>query len=78
MDVTHSRQIDHQATVADRIAGDVMTASPYGDEQIVFATEIHRRDDVGGAGTSDDNRGATVDHSIPDTSGLIVTRRRRQ
>jgi hypothetical protein len=39
-------EVDHQAAVGDREAGDVVTAAPHADLKVVFACDAHRGDDV--------------------------------
>jgi hypothetical protein len=71
-DALHRRQVDHQTAVADGIAGDVVTAAPHGDEQVVGSRKVHRADDVGGPGTAGDQGRFAVDGAVPDASRDVV------
>ncbi len=66
------RQIDHQAAIADGVAGNVVAAAAHGDEKSVFPGKIHGGDDVGGADATHDQAGPPVDHGIPDAACVIV------
>src|SRR4030067_239992 len=52
--------------VMPRGAGVVVPAAPHGDTQAMLGGEVDATDHVGGAGTADDQRGAPVNHGIPD------------
>jgi hypothetical protein len=68
----HLREVDHEGTVADGLAGDVVAAAFDGDEQAVLAGELHAMHDVGGVDAAGDERRAAVDHAVPDLAGVAV------
>ena len=68
----HPRQVNHEATIADSVAGDVMTASAHGHQQIVATGKVHRGHDIGHSSTAGDQRRPFVDHPIPDLAGVII------
>ena len=51
-----------------------MAAAAHGDEKIALARETDRPRDVGGAGAARDERGMTVDRTVPDRAGGVVLR----
>ena len=57
-DALHRREVDHQAAVADGVAGDVVTAPADGHQQMVGPREIDRPDHVGGTGAPRDQQRA--------------------
>jgi len=69
----HQGQVDEEAAVADRIAGDVVAAAAHGNEQLFVAREIDRVDDVGGAQAADHEGWTSVDHAVPDRTSGVVT-----
>src|SRR4051812_4086131 len=70
--LTHRRQIDRQATVAERIAGDIVSSAAHREHEPVIAGEAHRLYDVVGAGAAHDDRRLAVDHRVPDGPGVFV------
>src|SRR5262245_51098926 len=50
-----------------------MTPATYGDQQVVRAGEVYRAAHVGDAGAAGNEIGVTVDHSVVDLAGGIVT-----
>ena len=70
--VAHGRQVDHQRTIAHRVAGDVVSATPDGNGEAVRPGDLDGRDDVGHVRDPDDDRGSTVDHRVPHGPRLVV------
>ena len=68
----HQAQIDHHAAVADRAAGDVVATAADRNQRALVAGEIHRRRDVGCAGTAHDDGRPPVDHRVPDGARGVV------
>ncbi len=68
----HRGQVDHEATIADGIAGDTMAAPTDRDEELVGSGEIDGGDDICGSGTADKQSWLAVDHAIPDLPGGFV------
>jgi hypothetical protein len=66
------REVDHQAAVGDRLAGDVLAAATDRDLESRVPAEVDRVDDVGGVVTSRDHRGMLVDQAVVDAPGLVV------
>jgi hypothetical protein len=50
----------------------VVASAPYGDLQIVVASETHGRDHVGGPDASGDQARAPVNGTVPDCTGDVV------
>jgi hypothetical protein len=71
-DVFHEREIDHEAVVADGIAGDVMTATPDGNEELLCAPKSHCLDDIGGRLAAGDESWFAIDHRVPDLADFVV------
>ena len=74
VDAAHPGQVDDDAALAGRVAGDAVPAAAHGQREVLLAREPHGRDDVVGAGWSHDERGPTVDHPVPDDPGSVVRR----
>ena len=74
MHIPYGREVDDQAVVADRVAGEAVTAAAYRDEDRGLARELDRGDDVGHASASRDERRPFVDGSVPDGALLVVGR----
>ncbi|HWC27071.1 MAG TPA: hypothetical protein VG474_10860 [Solirubrobacteraceae bacterium] len=68
----HRRQVDDQAAVDDGGAGDVVSAAADGERQVVLGGEGDRGGDVAGVGAAGDERGALVDHAVPDAARGLV------
>ena len=68
----HPREVDHDAVVAGREAGDAVAAAPNGDDEVLLTGEAESRDDVVGARRPHDQRRPTVDHAVPDRARRVV------
>ena len=68
----HPREVDHDAVVAGREAGDAVAAAPHGDDELLLTGEAEGRDDVVGARRPHDQRRPTVDHAVPDRARRVV------
>jgi hypothetical protein len=51
-----------------------VAAASHGDEKIALAGETDCGPDVGGAGAARDERGMTIDRTVPDGAGGVVLR----
>ena len=56
-DTAHPRQVDEHAVVAGREARHAVAAAPHGDDEVLFAGETERGDDVRGVQRPDDDAG---------------------
>ena len=72
MDTAHLRQVDDEAAVVDRVAGDVVTARLDREEQVLLAGEVNRVDDIRRSSALHDQRRPTVDESIPDRASVVI------
>ena len=68
----HAREVDHDAVVARREAGDAVAAAPNRDDELLLTGEAEGRDDVVGAGRPHDQGRPTVDHAVPDRARIVV------
>ena len=68
----HRRQVDHQTVVACGVAGDVVAATAHRHQQLMRASEVKGIDDVGGPAAACDHRRPFIDHTIPDSAGVVV------
>ncbi|MET7396343.1 hypothetical protein ABZS66_22965 [Dactylosporangium sp. NPDC005572] len=50
-----------------------MATAPHGDQQIAFASEVHRVDHVGRSRTSDNESGVPVEHAVVHDATLVIT-----
>ena len=72
LDPVDRGQVDDEAVVDVRQAGDVVAAPANCDGQVALAREADRRGHVDGRAGSDDQRRAGIDHAVPDAAGLVV------
>lgn len=72
VDALHARQIDHQPTVANRLAGDAVAAAADRDQKIVLAPEANTRDYVRRASASRDDGRSPIDASVVNRAGGII------
>ena len=68
----HLREVDHEPVVAQGVAGDVVAATADGEYEPAVPREVHRANDVRRGGAARDDRGALVDHCVPDLPGAVV------
>ena len=68
----HGRQVDHQAIVGQRAAGDVVAAAAHRQRQALAPGFGDGGRHVGGAGAAHDQRRALVDHGVPYLARLVV------
>ena len=66
------RKIDHEAVVADGKTGHIVTAAAHRYQQIVGSGESHCIDNVGDPGSTGNERGPLVDHTVPGGARTIV------
>jgi hypothetical protein len=71
-DGAHAGEVDDDAVVAGRMAGDVVAAAADGDLKPLVAGEANRRGDVGHALDASDHGRAAVDRAVPDAAGGLV------
>src|SRR5262245_58752037 len=50
----HAGEVDHEAAVADRVAGDAVATAAHGDKQVMLACKPDALDDVRSAGAAHD------------------------
>jgi hypothetical protein len=70
----HRRKVNHQATFANRVSRDVVTAPTDGHKQVVVAGEVHSVHDIGDANAARDQRRPLIDHAVPDSAGIVIAR----
>ena len=76
-DPLHRPQVDDDAAVADRVAGEAVPPASHGDREAGAPGEPHRRDHVRDAGAARDQRRIAIDRPVPDPAVLVVGRGRR-
>jgi FtsP/CotA-like multicopper oxidase with cupredoxin domain len=70
----HAREVDHHPVVAGGVARHAVAAAANGDDEVVLPREADGRDDVGGSGRPHDQGRTTVDETVPDDAGALVSR----
>jgi hypothetical protein len=70
----HPGQVNHEPPIAHRGARDIVAATPDRHQEMVGTREIDGLDHIGDPSTAGDERRPTIDHAIPDGTGLIVAR----
>ena len=68
----HLRQVDHQALLAHRLAGEAVAAAAHRQQQLVRRRELHRLHDVGGAAAARDQRRMAIEGAVPDAPRGVV------
>ena len=68
----HRREVDHEAVVAQGVAGHGVASAPHRRRKLLLAGEPHGGDDVGHARTTGDERRTAMDVAVPDLAGLVV------
>ena len=69
----HRRQVDHDAVVAHRGAGHVVTPASYGDLEVAVASEADRRGHIGSAAAASNQSRSSVDGAVPyGASGVVL------
>src|SRR5205085_10987058 len=74
LDRLEASQIEHQAAVAHCMAGRAVAPAAYCEPQFVLAGEVDAVDDVRHPAAPQDDRGATVNHPVPDLACIVVRR----
>ena len=72
LDPVHGAQIDANAPLADRVAGDAVAPAVHGQGQPLGAREIDRGGHVAGACAARDHRRPAVDHPVEHPPQLVV------
>jgi hypothetical protein len=72
VDAFHGRQVDHQAAVGHRLAGDLVAAAAHRDLEFPFPGEVDGVDDIGGGQAAGDQRRALVDEPVVDVPGIVI------
>ena len=73
VDPLHQREVDHQPTIGDRPAGDVVAAAAHRDLQSLAPAEVDRVHDVRRVHAARDHGGMPVDQPVVDAPDLVVT-----
>jgi hypothetical protein len=68
----HQRHVDGEPAVAQREPRDIVTSAPDGEWYPPLAHKIYACHDVGNTESARNDRRTTIDHSIPDRTGVIV------
>ena len=73
-DLAEAADVDDDAVVDEREAGDGVAAAAHGDGQAAQRRIVERGGDVVGAGGADDVARATLDAGVEERAGLVVLR----
>src|SRR5262245_28269500 len=71
-DTAHASEIDHQSPLAYGVARSVVAAATYRHQNLVGACELHRHEHIGNPSATRNEGRASVDHPVPDLTGLVV------
>jgi len=69
----HRREVDHQAAVAEGVAGNVVAPAAHRQKEVVLAREVDRGDDIANAETASDERRLLVNKPVPQRTGFPIT-----
>src|SRR5262249_5176662 len=69
---SHRREVEHNAALADRVAGHVVATAANGDCPVALAGESDCFDHIAGVTAADDQRRAPIDHGVPYRAGTVV------
>ena len=68
----HLGEVDHHPAVVDRVAGHVVAAAAYREQEILLPRNVHRGHHVGGAVAAGDERRVAVDQPIANHAGIVI------
>src|SRR5581483_1231757 len=68
----HTREVDDQAIIAGPQTRAAVSATSHSQWQLVFASDVDRREYIGDIHTGNDQRGMPGDHAIVDSPGVLV------
>src|SRR6266568_1277625 len=71
-DPFHVGQVNYHSPVANRVSGHVVTPTPDRDQHSVLPGELHCLNHVSRASRPNYEGRVSVNHSIPNLSGLII------
>src|SRR5712692_10420080 len=71
-DPFHSGQVNYHSSLADRVSSHVVAPTPDRDQHSVFPGELHCLNHVSCASRPVNEGRVSVDHSIPNLSGLLI------
>ena len=74
--VLHGGEVNHQPVIADGGSGDAVSTPANANGHPFGARELYRRADVGRGGAAGNQRGATIDHAVPNPARCVIARRR--
>src|SRR5262249_22783629 len=69
----HRRQVDQEPAIADRVAGDVVTAAAHRHNQGVVARKAHGTNQIACDPTTHNRSWSPIDHRIPNRPRIVVT-----
>jgi len=72
LNLSHIGEIDRQAAVGERVAGDVVPGAAHRDFEPVSPRKLDRRRHVGRRRAAHDQRRPPVDHRVPDLPRLFI------
>ena len=73
MDVSHQRQVEHDAVVVGPEPGGAMSAAADREIHAGVAGEVHRSDDIGDLLRLDDDPRVPIEHAVMDGAGFVVS-----
>jgi hypothetical protein len=68
----HERHIEHQRAVGRGQACNIVSSAFDAEQEFVIARKLHGRDHVGDAEAARDGGGLSIDHGVPNASGLFI------
>jgi hypothetical protein len=71
-DPVHAGEVDHQPAVRHGETGDIVAPATHADLEIALTSGADRGDDIVDRSAPDDQRGAVVDHPVPDRTGGVI------
>jgi hypothetical protein len=70
----HSREIDHESTIADGLARNAVASASNGNQEAMLASEADTCDYVGYASTPRNDGGSAVNHCVRKSSNSVIAR----
>ncbi len=71
-DTFHPGEVNHNPAIIHRIAGDIVTAAPNGNQQLMVPGEIDGLDHIGNPHTANDQGRFPINHPVPHHTGIII------
>src|SRR5579885_965177 len=71
--IADEREVDDQAIITDSQPSGIVASAPYGNQEIVLARKVDRRNDVGHIRAVHNQSGMPVNHAVVDFTRCLIS-----